>query len=46
MEKIKQFFGLVKDLVLVGFKVAKRVTKILVEELIKLLQKLDTLLGE
>jgi len=46
MEKIKQVFGFIAHVALLGFKVAKRVLKIVVQELIVLLQKLDGLLGE
>ena len=46
MEKIKQVLGFIGHVALLGFKVAKRVLKIVVQELIVLLQKLDGLLGE
>jgi hypothetical protein len=46
MEKIKQVLGFVVHVALLAFKVAKKVLKIVVQELIVLLQKLDTLLGE
>ena len=46
MEKIKQVLSLIAHVALVGFKLAKRVLKIVVQELIVLLQKLDTVLGE
>ena len=46
MEKVKQVLGLIVHVALVGFKLAKRVLKIVVQELIVLLQKLDAVLGE
>jgi len=46
MEKIKQIFSLIVHVALLAFKVAKRVLKIVVQELIVLLQKLDAVLGE
>ena len=46
MEKVKQILGLIAHVALVGFKLAKRVLKIVVQELIVLLQKLDAVLGE
>ena len=46
MEKIKQIFSLIVHVTLLAFKVAKRVLKIVVQELIVLLQKLDAVLGE
>jgi hypothetical protein len=46
MEKIKQALSLVKSVVLIVFKVAKRILKIVVEETIELLQKLLVVLGE
>ena len=46
MEKLKQVLSLIVHVALVGFKIAKRVLKIVVQELIVLLQKLDAVLGE
>ena len=46
MEKIKQIFSLIVHVALLAFKVAKRVLKIVIQELIVLLQKLDAVLGE
>jgi len=46
MEKIKQILSLIVHVALLGFKVAKRVLKIVIQELIVLLQKIDAVLGE
>ena len=46
MEKVKQVLGLIAHVALLAFKLAKRVLKIVVQELIVLLQKLDAVLGE